>query len=85
MAARKRQRRERISIRLAWGISAAILLLLATSAHCSERFCLALKTTAAVSGENVRLGDVAQLNDDNANEAILKTVVGRSPNPGPRW
>lgn len=82
MAALKRQRLEGIPIRLAWGLSAAILLLLSTSAHCTERFCLTLQTTAAVNGENVRLGDVARLNNRNANEPILKTVVGRSPNPG---
>jgi len=82
MVARKRQRLEGIATRFAWGLSAAIFLLLSTSAHCSERFCLTLQTTAAVSGENVRLGDVARLNKKNANAAILKTVVGRSPNPG---
>ena len=81
MVALKRQRLEGIPIRLAWGISAAILLLLSTSAHCSL-LCLTLQTTAAVNGENVRLGDVARLNNRNANQAILKTVVGRSPNPG---
>ncbi|BBO73698.1 hypothetical protein DSCW_11150 [Desulfosarcina widdelii] len=78
----KRQRLKGNTIRLACGISAAILFLLSASAHCSERLCLTLQTTAAVNTENVRLGDVAQLNNENANVAILKTVVGRSPNPG---
>lgn len=82
MAARKRQRREGVTIRLACGICAALLLLLSTSAPCSEPICLTLKTTAAVAGENVHLADVAELNGENANETLLKTVVGRSPRPG---
>jgi len=82
MAALKRQQREGVKLRFACGITAAILLLFSTSAHCSERIFLTLQASAVVDGENVLLGDVVQLNNENANKALLKTVVGRSPNPG---
>lgn len=78
----KTKRFEDITIRLACGIFAAIFFILATSAHGSDGLCLTLKPTAVVNGENVRLGDVAELNGKNEQGAILETEVGRSPKPG---
>jgi flagella basal body P-ring formation protein FlgA len=82
MLARKRQRFENISFRLACGVSAVIFLILAASAYGSDRFCLTLKTAALVDGESVRLGDVAELKGNDVHGAILETEVGRSPRPG---
>lgn len=78
----KRQRIEGVGVRMVCGLSAAILFLFSAPAHASDHLCLTLKTTAVVSGERVRLSDVAESNGEKAGMSILETEVGRSPRPG---